>query len=164
MDPADGVVRSKMEVRLAGGLIQYVNNQGSGLPGDYRDSTVVDVTGKKYICPGLIDRHIHLSSVPGDADLTGVIPSSPTVSFMRQPFARTQMLGRGFTTCATAGARCSPSKEAIMDDVFLGPRLFIANSALSQTGGHGASARRTTAREQARCAVAANARQALGRL
>jgi imidazolonepropionase-like amidohydrolase len=28
-------------------------------------------------------------------------------------------------------------KEAIEDDVFPGPRLFIANKAQSQTGGHG---------------------------
>ncbi|RYP24580.1 hypothetical protein DL767_008580 [Monosporascus sp. MG133] len=107
IDPADGVVHSNME------------------------------PGKKYICPGLIDWHVHPSSVPGDTGLAGAIPSSPAVSSMQQPFACAQMLRWGFTTVRHSGGATLALKEAIEDDIFPGPRLFIADSALSQTGGHG---------------------------
>ncbi|RYP63579.1 hypothetical protein DL770_009356 [Monosporascus sp. CRB-9-2] len=98
---------------------------------------MVDLAGKKYICPGPIDCHVYLSSVPGDADLAEAIPSSPAVSFMRQPFSCPQTLGPGFTTVRDCGGATLALKEAIENDVSPGPRLFIANSALSQTGGRG---------------------------
>ena len=48
------------------------------------------------------------------------------------------MLLRGFTTVRdTSGADFS-LREAIAEGLVPGPRLFIAGTALSQTGGHGA--------------------------
>ncbi|OMP86482.1 hypothetical protein BK809_0003652 [Diplodia seriata] len=60
----------------------------------------------------------------------------PAVSMTRQPFVVKQMLSRGFTTARDCGGAGLALKEAIRDGVFPGPRLFIANHALSQTGGH----------------------------
>jgi imidazolonepropionase-like amidohydrolase len=59
------------------------------------------------------------------------------VSYLRQPFVASQTLCRGFTTVRDVGGASLALKEAIADGVFPGPRLFIANHALSQTGGHG---------------------------
>lgn len=46
------------------------------------------------------------------------------------------MLHRGFTSVRDCGGAHSAIKEAIEDGMFLGPRLFIAGRALSQSGGH----------------------------
>ncbi|KAG8409939.1 hypothetical protein J3458_019012 [Metarhizium acridum] len=98
---------------------------------------VVDVSGK-YVCPGLIDCHVHLTSVAGDVSLIGGISTSdPAISYFRQPFLCNQILSRGFTSVRDTGGATLALKEAIEDDVFPGPRLFISNKALSQTGGHG---------------------------
>ncbi|RYP53672.1 hypothetical protein DL768_001398 [Monosporascus sp. mg162] len=111
IDPVDGVVHPNMEWgRLA---------------------------EKACVRPGLGDCHIHPNPVPGDVDLAGAIPPSRAVSFMRQPLVCVQTLGRGFTTVRERGGATLALKEAIEDDVFPGPRLFIANFALSQTGRHG---------------------------
>lgn len=135
VDPVEGVVIPNATVRLSGGLVNSVTPKG-GSPAVHDGDVVVDLAGK-YICPGLIDCHIHLTAVPGEASLNGVSASDPSVSFMRQPFAAGQTLRRGFTSVRDCGGATLALKEAIADGVFPGPRLFIANQALSQTGGHG---------------------------
>ncbi|KAK3325128.1 hypothetical protein B0H66DRAFT_547422 [Apodospora peruviana] len=105
-----------------------------------RDDAVIRVDGKGeyYLCPGLIDCHVHISAVPGEPSVSSSISDSdPAVSLLRQPFVCSQMLSRGFTTVRDTGGATLALKEAIADSVFPGPRLFIANHALSQTGGHG---------------------------
>ncbi|KAK7752353.1 hypothetical protein SLS62_005689 [Diatrype stigma] len=147
IDPADGVVRPNATVKLAGGTIQSVRDrQSQSQTSDEQDCSdetdgtiVVDLAGR-YLCPGLIDCHVHLSSVPGEATLAGTMQSAssdPAVSLVRQPFVCGQVLRRGFTTVRDCGGATLALKEAIADDVFPGPRLFIAGRALSQTGGHG---------------------------
>lgn len=140
IDPANGVLHPNTTVKLAGGTIQSVaedqdpNINALTLHDD--DAITVDLAGR-YLCPGLIDCHMHLSSVPGDATLAGAIPTDPSVSLARQPFVCGQVLRRGFTTVRDCGGATLALKEAVADDVFPGPRIVIANRALSQTGGHG---------------------------
>ena len=59
VDTVEGVIR-KQTVRLAEGLIQAV-----GDPAGSHD-VVIDLEGK-FLCPGLIDCHVHLSAVAGNA-------------------------------------------------------------------------------------------------
>jgi imidazolonepropionase-like amidohydrolase len=47
------------------------------------------------------------------------------------------MLRRGFTTVRDAGGAGYPHKQAVESGLAVGPRLFVAGRALSQTGGHG---------------------------
>ena len=143
VDSADGVVRPNITVKLADGIIKSVLEQNShsdtsrsGGGEDDEDAIVIDLAGK-YLSPGLIDCHVHLSSTPGDATLAGAMPTDPAVSLLRQPFACAQALARGFTTLRDCGGATLALKEALADDVFPGPRIFIAARALSQTGGHG---------------------------
>ncbi|KAJ6437716.1 ATP-dependent DNA helicase PIF1 [Purpureocillium lavendulum] len=132
VDAVEGVVR-KQTVRLSGGLIESVGDHVAAAAND----VVVDLGGK-FLCPGLIDCHVHLSAVAGSASLAAsAFPSDPAVSYFRQPFLCAQMLSRGFTTVRDTGGATLALKEAIDDDVFPGPRLVISNKALSQTGGHG---------------------------
>lgn len=129
IDPVSGTVQPNTTVRLSGGLVSEVSNTVSS------DETHVDLSGK-YICPGLIDAHVHVTAVPGEKDLGKCFAMDPTVSLTRQPFVCGQMLRRGFTAIRDCGGASLALKEAVRDGIFPGPRLFIANRALSQTGGH----------------------------
>jgi imidazolonepropionase-like amidohydrolase len=133
VDTASGSIHWNQTIKLHNGLIVAIGADMSPHDGD----VVVDVAGK-YICPGLIDCHVHLTSVAGDPSLSGGI-STPdaAISYFRQPFLCKQMLSRGFTSVRDTGGATLALKEAIDDDVFPGPRLTISNKALSQTGGHG---------------------------
>ncbi|KAH7141275.1 hypothetical protein B0J13DRAFT_55887 [Dactylonectria estremocensis] len=133
VDAASGSIVANMTVKISGGLIEYVGRDVAASP----DDVVIDLDGK-YICPGLIDCHVHISAVPGDDGLNGsAFGTDAAVSHFRQPYLCGQMLVKGFTTIRDTGGATLALKEAIEDDVFPGPRMFIANQALSQTGGHG---------------------------
>ncbi|KAL6854482.1 hypothetical protein J3F83DRAFT_483998 [Trichoderma novae-zelandiae] len=135
VDTANGTIIPNQTVKLSRGLIQTI-----GYPGEFpNNAIVVDLAGK-YLSPGLIDCHAHLSSVPGEEGLAAsIVHPDLAVSQFRQPYMAAQVLYRGFTTLRDTGGATLALKEAIADDVFAGPRLFIANRALSQTGGHGDS-------------------------
>ncbi|KAG6354967.1 hypothetical protein INS49_004048 [Diaporthe citri] len=105
-------------------------------PGPNDDAIYIDSAGK-YLSPGLIDNHVHLTSVPGTPDLQSAMGTPGPVSALRQPYQCKAMLERGFTSVRDCGGASLALKEAIAEGVFPGPRLFIAGHALSQTGGHG---------------------------
>ncbi|KAI0121398.1 amidohydrolase [Xylariales sp. AK1849] len=134
VDVVRGAIITGASVKTSGGVVESVKTNDSLTVN--KGDIVVDLAGR-YICPGLIDCHVHLTSVPGDASLTGSFGTDAAVAYMRQPFVVGQTLGRGFTTVRDCGGASLALKEAIADGVFPGPRLFIANQALSQTGGHG---------------------------
>lgn len=132
VDPISGTT-SKKDVKTSDGYIASVGDNVNASSSDI----VVDLEGK-YLCPGLIDCHVHITAVPGEPSLSGPgFGGDPLVSYFRQPFVCKQMLDRGFTSVRDTGGATLALKEAIEDNVFPGPRLFIANKALSQTGGHG---------------------------
>ena len=137
VDPVEGRVIAGVHVRIAGGLIETIGKGSEELDADADDAVVVDLRGEKYLCPGLIDSHVHISSVPGESGLNGSVEADPAVSLLRQPFVCGQILSRGFTTVRDCGGATLALKEALNEDVFLGPRLFISCHALSQSGGHG---------------------------
>ncbi|KAK1839001.1 amidohydrolase [Colletotrichum chrysophilum] len=138
VDVTDGSLHPNAAVRLKDGLIDAI------LPSD--PSTVsaavadgfaeVDCAGK-FLCPGLIDSHVHVMAVPGFDSLAAAFSNPNDVSLLRQPYVCAQMLHRGFTSIRDCGGALLALKEAINDGVFPGPRLFIAGHALSQAGGHG---------------------------
>ncbi|KAK3402687.1 hypothetical protein B0T20DRAFT_398902 [Sordaria brevicollis] len=146
VDAAQGAIISNVNVKIADGVIKLVEKNDPRIVGlaqhlrgedDLGPVTEVDLDGK-FLCPGLIDCHVHVSSVPGELSLSSAAAiSDPAISLLRQPFVCSQMLSRGFTTVRDTGGATLALKEAIEDGVFPGPRLFICNRALSQTGGHG---------------------------
>ncbi|KAI1343718.1 amidohydrolase [Xylariaceae sp. FL0016] len=146
VDPVEGAVLHRVTVKLSQGLIHSVtpgphpthpNPDPDDDDDDDDDNTItVDLAGR-YLCPGLIDSHVHLTSVPGSPSLEGAFTAGQPSSFLRQPWAAHQVLRRGFTTARDCGGASPALRDAIEDDVFPGPRLFLACRALSQTGGHG---------------------------
>lgn len=106
-------------------------------PDDDDDDAIYINSAGKYLTPGLIDAHVHLTSVPGEPDLRSAVATPAAVSALRQPYQCGAMLRRGFTSARDCGGAGPALREAIEEGVFPGPRLFIAGHALSQTGGHG---------------------------
>ena len=139
VDPVSGSILKERTVKIAGGYVESVddadyivipkNNASMG------EVIEVDLKGK-YLCPGLIDSHLHLREPPGEKDLRDTHGMPLDVSFMRQPYYCKQILSRGFTTVRDCGGASLALKEAIQEGVVQGPRLFIAGHALTQTGGH----------------------------
>ncbi|GIJ81660.1 hypothetical protein Asppvi_000159 [Aspergillus pseudoviridinutans] len=134
VDPVSGEITKNATVTLSGGLISSVGAERPNT--DDANGIRIDLQGN-YLCPGLIDSHVHIAAVPGSASLRDMKDLSPSLSLLRQPTVCQSMLDRGFTTVRDCGGASLALKESIADGVFPGPRLFIAGHALSQTGGHG---------------------------
>jgi imidazolonepropionase-like amidohydrolase len=135
VDTESGVVRANCTVVVSSGFIDEVV-EGPLIDTSYpQDAIIVDLEGR-FLCPGLIDAHVHLMAVPGFEELSKAFGNPFAVSAFRQPYVCQQMLSRGFTSVRDCGGATYALKEAIEDGVFPGPRLFLSVHALSQTGGH----------------------------
>lgn len=132
VDTEKGTIRKGCDVQVSDGIIEKLQEDRiSAMHG----AIVVDLAGR-YLCPGLIDAHVHLMAVPGFEDLSKAFGNPFAVSAFRQPYVCQQMLSRGFTSVRDCGGASYALKDAIEDGVFPGPRLFLSVHALSQTGGH----------------------------
>ncbi len=104
------------------------------IPGD---ATVVEADGKTVL-PGLIDCHVHLTGQWG-YDLLRSLMTPPSLSVLYGvPNARAT-IEAGITTVRDAGGTPAALKLAVERGLFPGPRMLVAVSFLSQTGGHGDS-------------------------
>ncbi|EXM19181.1 hypothetical protein FOTG_12799 [Fusarium oxysporum f. sp. vasinfectum 25433] len=87
--------------------------------------------GGEYVCPGLIDDHVHVTATTGEVDLKSTCKNIPALmNNFRTTFLAREMLQRGFTTARDCGGADGSLKDAIDE-------WLIAGHALSQTGGHG---------------------------
>ncbi|HEV7655248.1 MAG TPA: amidohydrolase family protein [Mycobacteriales bacterium] len=103
---------------------------GPGLDGD----ELVDCTGTTLL-PGLVDCHVHLLFSGAHPMKTLQTPFSyPYFEAVRNLRAT---LDLGITTVRDAGGADLGVKEAVAAGLVPGPRVLIAVSMLSQTGGHG---------------------------
>ncbi|GAA5993155.1 hypothetical protein JCM10908_001315 [Rhodotorula pacifica] len=96
----------------------------------------VDVDGR-YISPGLIDGHVHVTAVPGMHNLKEMCEAPTETISYRTTYVLREMLLRGFTTVRDTGGASKPLANAIEEGLLPGPRLFQCGKAISQTGGHG---------------------------
>ncbi|MEX1104250.1 MAG: amidohydrolase family protein [Dehalococcoidia bacterium] len=118
---------------VEGDSITAVNADGA-IP---RGAEVIDASGQT-VMPGMIDCHVHLMNTPPKTmEQRLSTPFSLAVAEALKN-ARTS-LEHGFTSLRDAGGTPRGVKMAIEQGLFPGPRLRVAVSALSQTGGHGDS-------------------------
>jgi imidazolonepropionase-like amidohydrolase len=112
---------------------------GSG-PAPRQDEAIkIDAAGRTLM-PGLIDAHAHLSIVGGHSDPRRIPAPVYALEVAREI---EETLADGFTTVRDAGGLDWGYKEAIRKGLIRGPRLFVSNGPLSQTGGHGDQRPRT---------------------
>jgi imidazolonepropionase-like amidohydrolase len=101
-----------------------------------RDADVLDA-GHLTVMPGLIDCHVHFASSTWSIQERLLMPFSLTMAHALNHARIT--LEAGFTSVRDAAGTPRGVKTAIDQGMFPGPRMRIAVSALSQTGGHGDS-------------------------
>jgi len=127
-DPLEGAT-----LLLEGERITAVGAGGTiGIP---QSATVLDAAGMTVL-PGLIDCHVHLSGQWGYDLLRGLVTPPSLRLLYAVPNARAT-LEAGITTVRDAGGTPAAVKMAVERGLFPGPRMRVAVSVLSQTGGHG---------------------------
>lgn len=60
-------------------------------------TTIINLEGR-YVLPGLIDCHVHLSTPPGEEGLSATMNVDSDTSLIRQAYLAHEILKRGFTT------------------------------------------------------------------
>jgi len=125
-------------VRPAAVLIDRGRVQAAG-PRDQvhvpADAERIDAEGLTVL-PGLIDCHVHLRSRGNGRDLAEQLQTPPSLWVLNAVPAARATLEAGFTAVRDAGGTPAGVRMAIEQGLFPGPRLKVAVTGLSQTGGH----------------------------
>ncbi len=99
-------------------------------------ATVIEADGRTLL-PGLIDCHVHVGMEWGSlTDLAHKLMTPPSLSLLYSVPNCRATLEAGVTTARDAGFTPAGVKLAIERGLFPGPRLLVAVTILSQTGGH----------------------------
>ena len=99
-----------------------------------RDATVIDAMGGS-ILPGLIDCHVHfMLEYP---DIMRGLTTPPSLRLLQGIPRMKATLEAGVTTVRDAGGTPAGLKIAVERGIIAGPRMQVAVSLISQTGGHG---------------------------
>jgi imidazolonepropionase-like amidohydrolase len=125
-DPVDGTIASA-DVVIEGERIVGV---GPGLDAD----TSVDCSGLTLL-PGLFDCHVHMT-MSGDLDWLRSFQRGFSYQFFEAVRNLRRTIDIGVTTVRDAGFSDLGVKQAVEDGLVEGPRLRIAVTIMSQTGGH----------------------------
>ena len=99
------------------------------------DAARVDAEGLTLL-PGLVDCHVHMRSRGNGRDLAEQLATPPSMWVLNAVPAARATLEAGFTAVRDAGGTPAGVKMAIERGFFPGPRMKVAVTALSQTGGH----------------------------
>jgi imidazolonepropionase-like amidohydrolase len=112
----------------------------------------IDLAGK-CLLPGLIDAHYHATLTDTNPANLRDVPT--TLMTARAANLLRSTLDRGFTTVRDMGGADWGIRSAVAEGAIVGPRVYIAGRALSQTGGHGDLRRRTdSSQDVCSCAAA----------
>jgi len=99
-----------------------------------RDAIVIDAMGGS-ILPGLIDCHVHfMLEYP---DIMRELATPPSLRLLQGIPRMRATLEAGVTTVRDAGGTPAGFKIAVERGIITGPRMQVAVSLISQTGGHG---------------------------
>jgi len=98
-----------------------------------REAQVIDLADRT-ILPGLTDSHSH-PAVPY-MDFQSVFVEPPILTAIKIKRCLEKTLHSGFTTVAEMGCGNHALKRAVEEGYIQGPRLLLACSMMSKTGGH----------------------------
>ncbi|KAL8287328.1 hypothetical protein RQP46_003780 [Phenoliferia psychrophenolica] len=137
VDPANSTLLVGLQqVVVIDGRFKVVQGMTEELEEGFKGLKVVDVEGN-FVCPGLIDCHVHVTAVPGVKTMSDLVRTPEELIHYRTIFVLKEMILRGFTTVRDTGGASKPLADSISEGLLEGPRLFQCGKALSQTGGHG---------------------------
>ncbi|MEQ1754976.1 MAG: amidohydrolase family protein [Micropepsaceae bacterium] len=110
-------------------------------PGYVRPSagvTVIDLRNQ-FVLPGLIDCHVHILNELGPKSKLQTVEDSDAMLALRGALHAWRTLRAGFTTVRDLGERSGAIfalRRAINEGMVAGPRLVVAGSTITPTGGH----------------------------
>jgi imidazolonepropionase-like amidohydrolase len=130
--------RARVSLRIEGERIAWIGPDERA-PAGAPDEVVVDADGR-WLVPGLIDLHVHLTFDPAEPDLRQLLTVRPVpeLALMGAGHARV-MLEAGFTSardCGAFGWANVALKRAIDAGWVPGPRLQTVGGVLTVLGGH----------------------------
>lgn len=135
-DPSNGRVASEQSIlinadgRIIGVEPGYVTPAGAAII-DQRH---------RFVLPGLIDSHVHLTSELGPNQLIEEVTLTAADGALRGAENARKNLLAGFTTVADLGASNDAIfalRRAIRENRIPGPRIIASGSAITPDGGHG---------------------------
>ncbi|KAF8208117.1 hypothetical protein K438DRAFT_1712922 [Mycena galopus ATCC 62051] len=130
------ILDGKQTINIKNGMI--VSVKSDGLQKGEDGVKTVNLNGA-FVCPGLIDCHVHVTAVPGVKNMGEFVQVLEQDINLRTAYVLKEMLLRGFTTVRDVGGASKRIALAIEEGLIQGPRLIQCGKALSQTGGHGDS-------------------------
>lgn len=137
-DPTTGRVASQQSIligadgRIIGVEAGYVERAGA---------RVIDQRNR-FVLPGFIDSHVHLTSELGPNQLIEEVTLTPADGALRGAENARKTLLAGFTTVADLGANNDSIfalRRAIRENRIPGPRIIAAGASVTPHGGHGDS-------------------------
>lgn len=131
---------NNMSIIIENGIITKVgreNEMGMDVPHE----TVFDIRNK-YVIPGLVDLHTHISfdGSPNSWSLNALLKDKPGYRSIKSALEAKKHLMSGFTTIRDLGSLDYDDlvvKRAINEGIIDGPDILASGKALSMTGGHG---------------------------
>ncbi len=135
-DPTTGRVLTQQSIlvgvdgRIIGVEAGYVERPGA---------TIVDQRNR-FVLPGLIDSHVHLTSELGPNQFIEEVTLTESDAAMRGVENARKTLMAGFTTVADLGApndSIFALRRAVAENRVAGPRIMASGSSVTPDGGHG---------------------------
>ncbi len=130
LDTASMTYREPVDIAIAAGRVAEIRPARPPRAGERRISV-----GGRTVIPGLIDAHVHV--IGTDGDYGRLARTSPYLVAARASRVLHDMLLRGFTTVRDAGGADAGLKTAVAEGTLPGPRLFVCDLGLAQSGGQG---------------------------
>jgi imidazolonepropionase-like amidohydrolase len=118
---------------LASGDVLVEDGRIVGVGSGFDADAVVDCTSKS-ILPGLFDCHVHMTS--SGVDVLSRLNKPFSYNYFEAVVNLRRTLDAGITSVRDAGGSDLGVKEAVEKGLAPGPRMKIAVTILSQTGGH----------------------------
>ena len=118
--------------------VVYPNQREAANLPKSNDHKVVSAQGK-FICPGLINAHVHLYLNSGRDPFQDLAHESSWTGLLGAAVRCKRILQAGITTVRDLGAKdrgIVSLREAIDGDLIDGPRLIVCGPAIAMTGGH----------------------------
>jgi len=134
-DPASGRVLTEQSILIGGDGRVLGVEAGYATPAG---ATVIDQRSR-FVLPGLIDSHVHLTSELGPNQLLEEVQLSVSDQAMRGAENARKTLRAGFTTVADLGANNDAIfalRRAVAEGRVPGPRIIAAGAAVTPDGGH----------------------------
>ncbi|CDO68853.1 hypothetical protein BN946_scf185035.g6 [Trametes cinnabarina] len=126
VDPAKGaLLNGRFDVTMDDGVIVELQptaerDTSTWVRIDPEDPPTIDVSvSGKFLCPGLIDCHVHVTAVPGVNTMAELVQTPEELVHLRTTYVLREMLMRGFTTVRDTGGASKALATAISEGLIV---------------------------------------------